>query len=296
VPDISEKISKGKENDYSPVNQYIDEQSRLRRARSFWINAKSWALIVVAIGILAVLLAWAYSLLNKHYILKRVAGAQKAAIEKKVNEAIGSGDFSKTKENLSKLEGDIKLLEENEKLEKENENLLDDKDNFTSQISDLEMKIESEKFIQENLKKTLEENFGDKVAGLESENLELLNETKNLKEKLKSNPENSELIKKIDELEKQGKGMGNLRYFAHKNVKLNKYDLTVKTRFHFEDVRKKPNKVECYINFGTPTLADLELGTEKTNFNVNTVYKNKGFSKKDFLNIKKKHCSWNYFN
>ena len=44
-------------------------------------------------------------------------------------------------------------------------------------------------------------------------------------------------------------------------------NLTVKTRFHFEDVRKKPNKIECYINFNTTTLADLEMGTEKANFN-----------------------------
>ena len=77
---------------------------------------------------------------------------------------------------------------------------------------------------------------------------------------------------------------------------LSNYNLTVKTRFHFEDVRKKPNKIECYINFNTATLADLELGTEKANFNVNSVYSNKGFNKQDFLNIKKKDCSWNYFN
>ena len=51
-----ERITKGSENDYHPVNQYIDEQSKLRRARSFWINAKSWALILIAIGFLMVLL------------------------------------------------------------------------------------------------------------------------------------------------------------------------------------------------------------------------------------------------
>ena len=49
---MSERITKGSENDYHPVNQYIDEQSKLRKARSFWINAKSWALILIAIGFL----------------------------------------------------------------------------------------------------------------------------------------------------------------------------------------------------------------------------------------------------
>ena len=80
---MSEKLSSTNENDYSPVNKYIDEQSKLRRAKSFWINARSWALILIAIGLLAVLLAWAYSLLHKHYILKRVAVVQERVIEEK---------------------------------------------------------------------------------------------------------------------------------------------------------------------------------------------------------------------
>ena len=89
---MSERITKGSENDYHPVNQYIDEQSKLRRARSFWINAKSWALILIAIGLLAVLLAWAYSLLDRYYVLKRVAGVQEKVIEEKVEQAIAQGD------------------------------------------------------------------------------------------------------------------------------------------------------------------------------------------------------------
>ncbi len=300
---MTEKISTYNENDYTPVNQYIDEQSRLRRARSFWINARSWALILVAIGLLAVLLAWAYSLLNKHYILKRVAGVQEKVIEEKVDAAISGGDFTKNAEKLSKLKDNVGLTEDNEKLEKElsnekekTEKLQADKDSLSSEIVDLQTKIESEKFIQDDLMKNMKESFGDKISELESEKLALLNEKAKLQEELKNNPDSSELIKKIDELEKQGKGMGNLRYFSHKNVNLKKYNLTIKTRFHFEDVRKKPNKIECYINFGTPVLADLELGTEKANFDVNTVYRDKGFTKKDFLNIKKKNCSWDYFN
>lgn len=296
MSDFSEKISKGKENDYTPVNQYIDEQSRLRRARSFWINAKSWALILVAIGLLAVLLAWAYSLLDRYYVLKRVAGFQEAVIEKKVNEAIGSGNFSKTKDKLAKLEDNVKLSEDNEKLEKDLLSEKDKNENLQSEIDDLKMQIESQELIQAELMKNMKESFGDKINELQSEKLNLLNEASNLKEKLKSQPDNSELIKKIDELEKQGKGLGNLRYFTHKDVKLNNYDLRVKTRFHFQDVRKKPNKIECYINFNTASLGDLELNTEKENFFVDVIYINKGFSKKDFLNIKKKNCSWDYFN
>ena len=43
-----DKISSQDENDYTPVNRYIDEQSKLRKAKSFWITARSWALILVA--------------------------------------------------------------------------------------------------------------------------------------------------------------------------------------------------------------------------------------------------------
>mgnify|MGYP001456401536 CR=1 FL=1 len=100
---MSERITRGSENDYHPVNQYIDEQSKLRRARSFWINAKSWALILIAIGFLMVLLAWAYSLLHKHYILKRVAVVQEKVIEEKINDAISSGGISKSVEKLQML-------------------------------------------------------------------------------------------------------------------------------------------------------------------------------------------------
>ena len=70
----------------------------------------------------------------------------------------------------------------------------------------------------------------------------------------------------IDELEKQGKGLGNLRYFTDRGVKNNNYNLTVKTRFHFEDVRKKPNKIECYIKFNVEDLSDLELQTKNQNY------------------------------
>ena len=46
------------------------------------------ALILIAIGFLMVLLAWAYSLLHKHYILKRVGAVQERVIEERINEAI----------------------------------------------------------------------------------------------------------------------------------------------------------------------------------------------------------------
>ena len=78
---MSERITKGSENDYHPVNQYIDEQSKLRRARSFWINAKSWALILIAIGFLMVLLAWAYYLYKKPHRLVNLSEIEKKVLQ-----------------------------------------------------------------------------------------------------------------------------------------------------------------------------------------------------------------------
>ena len=68
----------------------------------------------------------------------------------------------------------------------------------------MKAQINSQEFLQEDLMKQMEESHGDKIKKLESEKLALLNETADLKEKLKSQPDKSELIKKIDELEKKG--------------------------------------------------------------------------------------------
>ena len=292
---MSERITKGSENDYHPVNQYIDEQSKLRRARSFWINAKSWALILIAIGLLAVLLAWAYSLLDRYYVLKRVAGVQEKVIEEKVEQAIAGGNFKKTSENLSNLKDNVGLTEKNEELEEDSKNKAEEIEKLETEISDLNAKIKSQEIIQKDLKKNMQETFGEKIQELESEKLNSLKEIASLKEELKNKPDNSELLKKLDELEKQGKGLGDLRYFTARSVDLNNYKLLVKTRFHFKDVRKKPNKIECYINFGDPNLADLELQTKNQNFGVNKAILDKGFKKSDLNRIKKDYCSWNYF-
>ena len=56
-------------HDYSPVNKYIEDQARLKRSASTWRYAKATALILVAVGILTVLLAWAYYLYKKPHKL-----------------------------------------------------------------------------------------------------------------------------------------------------------------------------------------------------------------------------------
>ena len=68
-------------HDYSPVNQYIDDQARLKRSASTWRYAKATALILVAAGILAVLLAWAYYLYKKPHRLISLSEIEQKVIK-----------------------------------------------------------------------------------------------------------------------------------------------------------------------------------------------------------------------
>ena len=196
---MSDRITKGSENDYHPVNQYIDEQSKLRRARSFWINAKSWALILIAIGFLMVLLAWAYSLIHKHYILKRVAVVQEAVIEQKINDAISNGGISKSIEKLQMLGNNEIAIEKLNKAQKALENEKNKNKNLAKRIEDTANQINKQK-------EELEKSVG-KIESFESEQLaslmkqqEIENELEELKQK---GEEREEIIKKLEEIKKK---------------------------------------------------------------------------------------------
>ena len=67
-------------HDYTPVNRYIDDQARLKRSASTWRYAKAAALILVAAGILAVLLAWAYYLYKKPHRLVSLSDIEQKVI------------------------------------------------------------------------------------------------------------------------------------------------------------------------------------------------------------------------
>ena len=121
---------------YDPVNNYIDDQARLKRSASSWRYAKSTALILVAAGILAVLLAWAYHIYKKpHPILE----TNKTQNERVVNDLIekdksiknlkekleSDSDNQDLKDKIKKLEEEKKQMEE--KLKQENEKIVDGK-------------------------------------------------------------------------------------------------------------------------------------------------------------------------
>ena len=53
------------EHNYDPLNSAIEESIRTQRAKSSWVFAKVFALVLVSIGILALLLAWAYNIYKR---------------------------------------------------------------------------------------------------------------------------------------------------------------------------------------------------------------------------------------
>ena len=285
---MTEKISTHNENDYSPVNKFIDEQNRLRRAKSFWINAKSWSLLLIAIGLLAILLAWAYAAIKKHYVVEEISKVQEGVIKQKTEEIISGSKFQKSAENLSKLNNAADAIAENEKTKKE---LL----KIKSELNDLQKDKENQIKNDNQFKQQLEKKYGSKIAQLESEKLDRTNEIIDLKKKLLNNPADSALVNKIEELQTKNSNIqGNLRYFMSQSVTINGKSRQVKTRVHFNDPRERPNIIECYINFNDTSLADLELGTENSDFLVPSIYLDKGFTKNEFTNVKKNNCSWKF--
>ena len=53
------------ENNYEPLNNAIEESIRTQRAKSSWQYAKVVSLILISVGLLFVLLAWAYNIFKK---------------------------------------------------------------------------------------------------------------------------------------------------------------------------------------------------------------------------------------
>jgi hypothetical protein len=288
---VSDRITKGSENDYHPVNQYIDEQSKLRRARSFWINAKSWALILIAIGFLMVLLAWAYSLIHKHYILKRVAVVQEAVIEQKINDAISNGGISKSIEKLQMLGNNEIAIEKLNKAQKALENEKNKNKNLAKRIEDTANQINKQK-------EELEKSVG-KIESFESEQLaslmkqqEIENELEELKQK---GEEREEIIKKLEEIKKKNKNAQQLHYiFNEEVIKVNNKNLRIMTRYKFKDFSAtKPMLVDCYIDFvklANQKLVDLNLGTSDSDFKVSNEYLESGYNKQQFSIIKQENC------
>ena len=291
MSDVTERLTKGEENDYHPVNQYIDEQSKLRRARSFWIRAKSWALILIAIGILVLLLAWAYSLLDRYYVLKRVSSVQERVIEERVNKAIDGGSFSKTRENFSNLGKSVEALEAKEDAEKKLASEKEKNQELEAELNQLSNKIL-------NSKNELEKTVGE-VKSVESEKLSLLNQIDELKFQLSKMKEESDekdkIFKELERLQEKNKNIKNDYYiFSEERIKIDNKEIRVMTRFSFTGTNSSsPSSVDCYVDFEPSfgvNLADLEMGQKGKDFSFNKIYSDQGFSKDQFKKVKQENC------
>ena len=288
---MSERFTKGSEHDYHPINQYIDEQSKLRKARSFWIRAKSWALILIAIGILIVLLAWAYSLLHKHYILKKVAVVQERVIEEKINEAISSGGISKSVNKIKMLGDNQIAIEKLNETEKALENEINKNKDLAKEIDNTA--IQMNKAAQE-----LEKSVG-KIESFESEKLALLKQQQELENQVdelkEEGEEREQTIKKLEEIKEKNKNaVQNYYLFNEEMVKINNKNLRIMTRYKFKDLNAtKPMYVDCYIDFNKIAkldLVDLNLGTANSDFNIDNKYIKSGFTENQFKDLKQNNC------
>ena len=261
-------------HNYEPVNKYIEDQARLKRSASTWRYAKAAALILVAIGVLAVLLAWAYYLYKKPERLVSLAEVNEKIIQ---NEKRFIENERKLIENERRfLENERKLVE-NEKRIIENEGKLSDDDEIgiNSYKNQLEKnKNKKDKEIIE-LKKQLKNNPENKIL---KNNLEkLVKEKQELKEKLKQ----------------QSQVQLNVIHFRSIETKINKLPVSVVTRLHYDDPRNKtPNQVTCYAEF-YGLIPKVEFGNSNEKFNITEYQREKaGINETQMKMIKDRYCQY----
>ena len=137
-------------HDYEPVNKYIDDQSRLKRSASTWRYAKAATLVMVGVGILAVLLAWAYYLYKKPHRLVSLSEIEQRVLlnEDRLIEnekRLPSEEEINTSTASNKLQGKINEKDlEISKLKEQINNNVNDKD-IRNQLEKEKEVIEKEK-------------------------------------------------------------------------------------------------------------------------------------------------------
>ena len=242
-------------HNYDPVNKYIDDQARLKRSASTWRYAKAAALIMVAAGILAVLLAWAYYLYKKPHRLVSLS---------EINQKV--------------LENEDRLIEAEKKLPKDSEINTSTKENqLRDQINDKDLEIARLKQQLENNPEN--QNLKNEKQKLEQEKNDLIKELNN-KKLVKTNVIHFQQVEGT---------IGNeeilittrLHYDDPSNLEPNTIDGT--------------DPISCYITFNNrEDLKNIELGTINQNPQVTNYHLTQlGVSYNDFVNLKNKYCQFN---
>lgn len=247
-------------HDYTPVNRYIDDQARLKRSASTWRYAKATALILVAAGILAVLLAWAYYLYKKPHRLVSLSD-----IEQKV---INNEDRI--------INAERKLPEDDEVNTSTTSNILQDKIN-EKDLEIAKLKEEIENSNQDDLE--LSQKLEAEKKKIEQEKLDL---QKKLVEKkqVKTNVIHFQYV----DGELNGTKVSvttRLHYDDPSNLNPNK--------------KNGSDPINCYVTFpGRDDLSVVELGDRSeepiiSKYHLETL--NVSFN--DFINLKNRKCQFN---
>ena len=247
-------------HDYTPVNRYIDDQARLKRSASTWRYAKAAALILVAAGILAVLLAWAYYLYKKPHRLVSLS-----EIEQKV---INNEDRI--------INAERKLPEDDEVNTSTTSNILQD------QINEKDLEIAK-------LKEEIENNNQD--------DLEL---SKKLEaEKKKIEQEKLDLQKKLVEKKQVKTNVIHFQY-VDGDLNGTKVSVTTRLHYDDPsnlnpNKKNGSDPINCYVTFpGRDDLSVVELGDRSeepiiSKYHLETL--NVSFN--DFINLKNRKCQFN---
>ena len=245
-------------HNYEPVNKYIDDQARLKRSASTWRYAKAATLIMVGVGILAVLLAWAYYLYKKPHRLVSLS-----EIEQKV---LSNEDRLIKKEKRLPLEEEINTSTSSNMLQGK----INEKD---LEISKLKAQLE-ENIEDQNLRKQLEE----EKKTIEKEKLELQKKLVEKKE-VRTNVIHFQYLE--GELNSTKVSVTTrLHYDDPSNLNPNKTDGS--------------DPINCYVSFiGRDDLSVVELGdrTEQpivSKYHLDTL----NVSYNDFIKLKNEKCQF----
>ena len=131
---MADKTIESINHNYEPINKYIDDQARLKRSVSSWRYAKSTALILVAAGILAVLLAWAYHIFKKPH---DIIYSENEIIKSQEEEKDINNDIIDKNDEIQEKENELKNSPENEKLKEELEDLKKEKAELEKKLDDV---------------------------------------------------------------------------------------------------------------------------------------------------------------
>ena len=247
-------------HDYTPVNRYIDDQARLKRSASTWRYAKAAALILVAAGILAVLLAWAYYLYKKPHRLVSLS-----EIEKKV------------------ITNEDRIINAERKLPK------DDEINTSTTTNILQDRINEKDLEIAKLKEELENSNND--------DLELKQKLE--EEKIKVEQEKLDLQKKLMEKKQVRTNVIHFQY-VEGELNGSKISVTTRLHYDdpsnlSPNKKDGSDPINCYVTFpGRDDLSVVELGDRSeepiiSKYHLETL--NVSFN--DFINLKNRKCQFN---